>query len=121
MVSNEDLPFIIGDEIQISRLFQNLIDNALKFRRDEPPRIHISSKLEGEKVIISVRDNGIGINEKFNNRVFTIFQRLHNREEYPGTGIGLAVCKRIIERHGGRIWLESEEGKGTTFYFTLNK
>jgi PAS domain S-box-containing protein len=121
MVSNEDLPFIIGDEIQISRLFQNLIDNALKFKGEEPPRIHISSKFEGEKVIISFSDNGIGINEKFNDRVFTIFQRLHNREDYPGTGIGLAVCKRIIERHGGKIWLESEEGKGTTFYFTLNK
>jgi light-regulated signal transduction histidine kinase (bacteriophytochrome) len=121
MVSNEDLPFVVGDEIQISRVFQNLIDNALKFRGEEPPRIHISSKFESGKVIISVSDNGIGINEKFNDRVFTIFQRLHNREDYPGTGIGLAVCKRIIERHGGKIWLESEEGKGTTFYFTLNK
>ena len=121
MVSNEDLPFVVGDEIQLSRVFQNLIDNALKFRRDEPPRIHISSKFEGDKIIISISDNGIGINEKFKDRVFTIFQRLHNREDYPGTGIGLAICKRIIERHGGKIWFESEEGKGTTFYFTLNK
>jgi light-regulated signal transduction histidine kinase (bacteriophytochrome) len=121
IVTNDDLPFCWCDEGQLARVFQNLIDNAIKFKGDTAPRIHISSKMEGDKIVISVQDNGIGIDPKYSDRVFTIFQRLHNKTDYPGTGIGLAICKRTIERHGGRIWFESEPGEGTTFYFTLNK
>ncbi len=120
MIVNEDLPFAYGDESQLVRVFQNLIDNAIKFRGAESPRINITSKTVGDKVQISVSDNGIGIDKIYSERVFTIFQRLHGKTEYPGTGIGLAVCKRTIERHGGKIWFESEPGKGTTFCFTLN-
>jgi PAS domain S-box-containing protein len=121
MITNEDLPFAYCDEIQIVRLFQNLIDNAIKFRERETPRIHIKGIIENDKVLISVGDNGIGIDKIYTERVFTIFQRLHNKTDYPGTGIGLAICKRTVERHGGKIWFESEPGKGTTFFFTLNK
>ncbi|KUO60673.1 hypothetical protein APF79_02570 [bacterium BRH_c32] len=121
LITNDELPFALGDEIQISRVFQNLIANAIKFKGAEAPRIHISSQQEGDKVVISVKDNGIGIEQKYFDRIFTIFQRLHSKEEYPGTGIGLAICKRIIERHDGKIWVESELGVGTTFIFTLNK
>jgi len=121
LITNDDLPIVTGDESQIMRVFQNLIDNALKFKTAEPPRIHIGSRAEGDNIIISIKDNGIGIDEKYKDRVFTIFQRLHNRTDFPGTGIGLAICKRTIERHGGKIWFESEEGKGTTFFFTLYK
>jgi PAS domain S-box-containing protein len=120
MIVNEDLPFVYGDEVQLVRVFQNLLDNAIKFRGTIPPRISISSKTVDDKVQISISDNGIGIDKIYTDRVFTIFQRLHNKIEYPGTGIGLAICKRTIERHGGKIWFESEPGKGTTFIFTLN-
>jgi PAS domain S-box-containing protein len=121
LITNDELPFVQGDETQLARLFQNLIDNAIKFRGDRDSRIHFGYKDEGNKVIISIQDNGIGINESYKERVFVIFQRLHGKTEYPGTGIGLAICKRIVERHNGRIWFESIEGSGTTFYFTLNK
>jgi signal transduction histidine kinase len=120
LIVNEDLPFVYGDEVQLVRVFQNLLDNAIKFRGTVPPRISISSKTVDDKVQISISDNGIGIDKIYTDRVFTIFQRLHNKIEYPGTGIGLAICKRTIERHGGKIWFESEPGKGTTFIFTLN-
>jgi PAS domain S-box-containing protein len=120
MIVNDDLPFVYGDEVQLVRVFQNLLDNAMKFRGDEPPRIHVSAKIMDDKIQISITDNGIGIDKIYSDRVFTIFQRLHTKVEYPGTGIGLAICKRTIERHGGKIWFESEPGKGTTFYFTLN-
>jgi light-regulated signal transduction histidine kinase (bacteriophytochrome) len=120
MIVNDDLPFVYGDEVQLVRIFQNLLDNAMKFRGDEPPRIHVSAKIMDDKIQISITDNGIGIDKIYSDRVFTIFQRLHTKVEYPGTGIGLAICKRTIERHGGKIWFESEPGKGTTFYFTLN-
>jgi chemotaxis methyl-accepting protein methylase/signal transduction histidine kinase len=118
-VTYDPLPTLTGDPSQLVRLFQNLIGNALKFRRKQPPEIHIEASPSQEGWRISVRDNGIGIDLKSAERVFQVFQRLHTREKYEGTGIGLAICKRIVEQHGGRIWLESEVGKGTTFYFTL--
>jgi PAS domain S-box-containing protein len=120
MIVNDDLPFAYGDEGQLVRVFQNLLDNAMKFRGEGAPRINVSSKTLEDKVEISISDNGIGIDKIYSERVFTIFQRLHTKADYPGTGIGLAICKRTIERHGGTIWFESEPGKGTTFYFTLN-
>lgn len=119
MVANEDLPFAYCDEGQIVRVFQNLIDNAIKFHGNDPPRINVTVRLLQDFVEICISDNGIGIDMIYQDRVFTIFQRLHGKTEYPGTGIGLAVCKRTIERHGGKIWLESERGKGTKFFFTL--
>jgi light-regulated signal transduction histidine kinase (bacteriophytochrome) len=103
------------------RVFQNLIDNAIKFKSNNLPDIYIDSKEEMGSVVISIKDNGIGIDPKYNDKIFVIFQRLHSHANYPGTGIGLAICKRTIERHGGKIWLQSEPGLGTTFYFTLNK
>jgi chemotaxis family two-component system sensor kinase Cph1 len=113
---------VLADDSQMVRLFQNLLSNALKFHGKEPPVIHVGCKEGLEEWTISVKDNGIGIDPKQFNRLFVIFQRLVTREQYPGTGIGLAVCKRTVERHGGRIWVESEgEGKGTTFLFTLPK
>lgn len=121
-ISCDPLPEIYADPRQITRLFQNLISNAIKFRKpDEPPKIHISAKKEEEtdECVFSVSDNGIGIEPQYRDRIFTIFQRLHTREEYGGTGIGLAVSKKIVERHGGRIWVESSFGNGSTFYFTI--
>jgi light-regulated signal transduction histidine kinase (bacteriophytochrome) len=119
IITHDSLPTVMGDHLQLGQLFQNLIGNAIKFRGEEPPRIHISASRNGGGWTFSVRDNGIGIAPEYAERIFVIFQRLHNREEYPGTGIGLAICKKIVERHGGCIWAESEVGKGTTFYFTL--
>ena len=120
MVRHEALPTLPVDSSQLALLFQNLIGNAVKFCRDKPPEIDVSAtKEEGVFWRISVRDNGIGIEEKHFDRIFGIFQRLHTREEYEGTGIGLAICKKIVERHGGRIWLESEPDQGATFHFTL--
>jgi len=118
-ISFENLPEIFGDSTQIQSLFQNLIENAIKYSGDRRPEIHISAKSKGNKQIFSVKDNGIGIDAKFQEKVFVIFQRLHTRDEYSGTGIGLAICKRIVNRHGGEIWFESEKDKGTTFYFSM--
>jgi PAS domain S-box-containing protein len=118
-VTYDLLPTVMGDEAQLSRLFQNLIGNAIKFRGQEPIKIHISARLKEDEWIFSIRDTGIGIDPKQAERIFVIFQRLHTRGEYPGTGIGLSICKRIVERHGGQIWVESELGKGSTFYFTI--
>lgn len=123
-VTSETLPTAIGNEVLLSMLFQNLITNALKFRGVAAPHIHISAKqivgsLGNSEWIVSVEDNGIGISPEYFDRIFVIFQRLHTREEYPGTGIGLALCKRIVELHGGRIWVESKEGEGSTFFFSL--
>lgn len=121
-IINDPLPQVIADDKQLQRVFQNLILNAIKFKKpDVPPVIHISVKTDSEnnEYIFLVSDNGIGIEAQYFERIFDIFQRLHTREEYEGTGIGLAVVKRIIDRHGGRIWVESEVDKGSTFYFTL--
>jgi signal transduction histidine kinase len=117
-ITHDPLPIVLGDEIQLAQVFQNLISNAIKYRRDEPPRIHISASEQDCEWLFSVSDNGIGIDAQYHDRVFGIFKRLHGRE-LPGTGMGLAICKRIVERHKGRIWVESEVGKGSTFYFTI--
>ena len=103
----------------MTQLFQNLISNALKFRSDVPPQIRVEAQLQQSEWLISIRDNGIGIKPHYTERIFEIFQRLHARKKYPGTGIGLAVCRKIVERHGGRIWVESEPAQGSTFYFTV--
>jgi chemotaxis family two-component system sensor kinase Cph1 len=118
-VTHGPLPTVLADRLQLGQLFQNLIGNAIKFRGDESPRVHISASRNGNGWTFSVRDNGVGIAPEYSERIFIIFQRLHNREEYTGTGMGLAICKKIVEQHGGRIWVESEVGKGATFYFTL--
>jgi signal transduction histidine kinase len=117
-VTRQQLPSLTADYMQMVQLFQNLVSNAIKFRRDQPPRVQISA-VRSDDWVFSVQDNGIGIDPKYADRIFVIFQRLHHRDEYPGTGIGLAICKRIVERHGGRIWFESKMGEGTTFFFTL--
>jgi len=119
VVTNDDLPEIKGDESQLLRLFQNLIENALKFRGNESPRIHISAKKQKNTWLFSIKDNGMGIDPKYKDKIFVIFQRLHSKTEYSGTGIGLSICKRIVERHGGQIWVESTLNKGSTFYFTI--
>ncbi|MGZ7209708.1 MAG: sensor histidine kinase, partial [Methanobacterium sp.] len=123
-ITYDKLPNVMGDALQLERVFQNLISNAIKFRKlEESLKIHISAyKSEDEKeYVFSVQDNGIGIEEQYLERIFSIFQRLHTRDVYKGTGIGLSIVKRIIERHHGRIWVESESGVGSTFYFTLSK
>ena len=118
-VTHDPLPKLIADDTQLEMLFQNLIGNAIKFHGEKPPRVHVGVKKDEKNWIFSVSDNGIGIDPQFFERIFIIFQRLHNREDYPGTGIGLAISKRIVERHGGRIWIESQPEKGSTFFFTL--
>jgi len=120
VITYDRLPLLISHETNFVQLFQNLIGNALKFKSEtEPPRIHLGAvKKEGEWVF-SVRDNGIGIEPRDKDRIFQVFQRLHKRDQYDGTGIGLSICKKIVEGHGGRIWVESEPGQGSTFYFTM--
>ena len=119
VVSHGPLPTVIADATQLEHIFLNLIGNAIKFRDERAPRITVKATRKGEEWLFSVKDNGIGIDERYADKVFAIFQRLHGRGKYPGTGLGLAICKKIIERHGGRIWFESQPGHGTTFYFTL--
>jgi PAS domain S-box-containing protein len=116
----EDLPTVRGDPTQLRQLFQNLIANAIKFRGPRAPEVRISAERQDEWWQFKVQDNGIGIDAQYQERIFVLFQRLHTRAEYPGTGIGLAICKKIVERHGGRIWIESQLGQGTTFWFTLH-
>ena len=118
-VTHDPLPQVMADNVQLGQVLQNLLGNAIKFRSQEPPRIHVSARQEGQQWVFSIRDNGIGINPRYAERIFGIFERLHPRTEYPGTGIGLAICKKIVERHGGQTWVESEPGKGAVFFFTL--
>jgi PAS domain S-box-containing protein len=118
-VTHDPLPEVMADNTQLAQVFQNLVINGIKFHSEEAPRIHISAEKMASEWVFSVQDNGIGIDQKYSEKIFEVFKRLHKKEEYPGTGIGLSVCKKIVERHGGRIWVESELGKGSTFYFTL--
>ena len=120
-ITHDYLPNILGDHVQIIQLLQNLIGNAIKFKGNNPPDIHISAKDNEDEWLFSINDKGIGIDKNHQKQIFSIFKRLHTREEYPGTGIGLSISKRIVERHGGQIWIESELGKGSTFYFTITK
>ena len=120
VITMDPLPTLMVDDKQMIQLFQNLISNAIKFRKNHGNmEIHISCKKVSTNYLFSVSDNGIGIESQFKDRIFEVFQRLHTRDEYSGTGIGLAVCKKIVERHGGQIWVESELGEGSTFYFTI--
>lgn len=118
-VTHTSLPVVMGDATQLSQLLQNLISNALKFRGDTPAKVHIGAEPKDGMWEISVRDNGIGIDPRFQERIFIIFQRLHSRTEYPGTGIGLSICRKIVERHGGEMSVDSTPGEGATFSFTL--
>jgi signal transduction histidine kinase len=118
-VTHDPLPTVVADSTQLTQLFQNLISNAIKFRGDQPPRVHLSAVRKENEWVFAVRDNGIGVDPQYADRIFVIFQRLHTSADYPGTGIGLALCKKIVERHGGRIWVDSHPGQGATFYFTL--
>jgi len=119
LITRGELPTIVADRIQMTTLMQNLIGNAVKFRSESQLKVQVSARKEGGNWVFSVRDNGIGFPNEYGERVFLMFERLHSKDKYPGTGIGLAICKKIVERHGGRIWAESEEGVGSTFYFSL--
>ena len=119
VITHDPLPRVLADAGHIEQLFTNLIGNALKFRGADAPRIHIDVDRQGRFWQFAVNDNGVGIDAKYHDRIFIIFQRLHARDQYEGTGVGLAVCKKIVERHGGRIWVDSSPGQGSTFYFTL--
>ncbi|MAE67090.1 MAG: hypothetical protein CMJ18_22755 [Phycisphaeraceae bacterium] len=119
IVQREPLPVVLADATQLVQLFQNLVGNALKFRSEDPARVHVSARRCADGFRFTVRDNGIGIDPRFHDQIFTVFQRLHNHETYDGTGIGLAICKKIVTQHGGRIWVESKEGRGAAFRFTL--
>jgi PAS domain S-box-containing protein len=121
VVTHDVLPSVPADEGQLAQLFQNLVGNALKFRSDSVPRIHVAVTEKTNEWQFEVRDNGIGIEPQYYERIFMVFQRLHNKGDYPGTGIGLAICKKVVERHGGRIWVESRPNAGSSFYFTLPK
>ncbi len=118
-VTHDPMPIVPADPLRLMQVFQNLIGNAVKFRSECRPRIHVGARREDREWLFSVADNGIGFSPEHSERIFQIFQRLHSRDKYTGTGIGLAICKRVIERHGGRIWAESSPGQGATFYFTI--
>jgi light-regulated signal transduction histidine kinase (bacteriophytochrome) len=115
----DELPEINADGQQFTQVLQNLIDNAIKFHGDKKPKIHVGFQKLDDCWQFYVRDNGIGIDKQYHERIFKIFQRLHTQDKYPGYGVGLTICKKIVERHGGKIWVESEKGKGATFYFTI--
>ena len=118
-ITSEPLPTIRADYSQFLQLFQNLIGNAIKFRDSRPPEVHIDAQRAERAWLFSIKDNGIGIDPQYADRIFLIFQRLHTVDQYPGTGIGLAICKKIVERHGGRIWVESQPGEGANFKFLI--
>ncbi len=118
-VTQDPLPVLTVDVKQMTQLFQNLIGNALKFRREDPPKVHVGARAENGRWVVWVQDNGIGIAPQYFERIFQVFQRLHTRTAYPGTGVGLAICRRIVARHNGQIWVESQPGQGSTFYFSL--
>jgi light-regulated signal transduction histidine kinase (bacteriophytochrome) len=119
-VEVEPLPVVTGDEPELTQLFENLLDNAVKYRSKEThTQIRVSSERAAAEWIIRVSDNGLGIDPQYHRRIFDIFQRLHSRSDYPGTGIGLAICKKVVEVHGGRIWADSDANGGSTFSFTL--
>ncbi len=118
-VSADRLPVVPGDRTQLGQLLQNLLSNAVKFRDGRPPTVHVGARREGDRWVISVSDDGIGIPPEFHDRIMGIFQRLHTQAEYPGTGIGLAICKKVVERHGGEIWVTSSPGRGSTFHVAL--
>jgi light-regulated signal transduction histidine kinase (bacteriophytochrome) len=120
VLKREPLPTVIVDGRQLAQVFQNLLGNAIKFHRQgERPEIHVGTERRGDECVLFVRDQGIGLDPQYADRIFLIFQRLHSTKEYAGTGIGLSVCKKVVERHGGRIWVDSVEGGGATFRFTL--
>jgi light-regulated signal transduction histidine kinase (bacteriophytochrome) len=119
VVVADELPTVDGDWVQLAQLFQNLVGNALKFRGDEPPRVEVRGRHEGTSWHFSVADNGIGIDPRNRERVFEMFQRLHTRDAYPGTGVGLTIVRKIVQRHGGRIWVQDREPKGTIVHFTI--
>lgn len=118
-VHSEPLPAVMADAAQLAQVFQNLISNAIKFRGDRPPRVRVDACREDGMVVFAVADNGIGIDPAYRDRIFLLFQRLHTRQDYPGTGIGLAICKKVVERHGGRIWVDAAPGQGTVFHFSI--
>jgi light-regulated signal transduction histidine kinase (bacteriophytochrome) len=118
-ITHEPLPTLIADAAQVQQLLEQLIDNALKFRNGGRPTVHVGAEQRDGEWVFFVRDNGIGVSPEYSDRIFGIFQRLHSRSAYPGTGMGLAICKRIVERRGGRLWVESTPGSGSTFYFTM--
>jgi PAS domain S-box-containing protein len=119
VVTNDPLPTVVGDRTQLAQLLQNLVGNALKFRSDRPPKVHVGAEARDGEWVFRVTDNGIGIEPQYFERIFEIFQRLHTQRRYPGTGMGLAICKKIVDRHEGRIWVESTPGEGSTFWFTV--
>jgi chemotaxis family two-component system sensor kinase Cph1 len=118
-VTHDALPTVTGDKVQLVELFQNLIGNAIKFQGDRPAEIHVGARRSDREWLFSVSDKGIGIDREHLENIFVIFRRVPEQSGYPGTGLGLAICKKIVEHHGGRIWVESKTGKGSTFYFTI--
>jgi light-regulated signal transduction histidine kinase (bacteriophytochrome) len=118
-VTHDSLPTVMADEQQLALVLTHLVQNALTFRSAQPPQIHVSCRPCEQQWVFAVRDNGIGIDPQYAEQIFHLFERLHSRQRYPGTGMGLPICKKVIERHNGRIWVESELGKGATFFFTL--